>query len=91
MTKSASKSNSPAWEQVVSVARCDRWSIYYRLQDLNIPCACPADGTLRVQVDHPTALVLVRSTLRQFSAPRQDALQWLERCWETPVLCSVDH
>ena len=56
---------TPDQGQVVAVQRCDRWSIYRRLQELNIPCACPADGTLRVEVNDATALVLARSTIRQ--------------------------
>ena len=47
----------PSWGQTVSVRRCDRWSIHRRLQELNIPCACPADGTLRVEVNHALALL----------------------------------
>ncbi|MGP1371799.1 MAG: Asr1405/Asl0597 family protein [Almyronema sp.] len=73
---------APNWGQVVSVHRGDRWSIYRRLQELNIPCACPADGTLRVEVNHAAALVLVHSTVRQFTAPRQEGVDWLERCWQ---------
>lgn len=74
---------APDEGQVVFVQRCDRWSIHHRLQELNIPCACPRDGTLRVEVNHAIALVLVRSTVRQFLAPRQEAVDWLERCWQT--------
>lgn len=75
------------WGQAVSVQRCDRWSIHHRLQELNIPCACPADGSLRVEVNHALALLLVRSTLHQFSLSRQEGVTWLERCWHTRVTC----
>jgi hypothetical protein len=75
----------PSWGQTVSVRRCDRWSIHRRLQELNIPCACPADGTLRVEVNHALALLLVRSAVRQFSTSRQEGIDWLERCWQTQV------
>jgi hypothetical protein len=70
---------------VVSVHRSDRWSIYHRLQELQIPCACPVDGTLRVNVNHAIALILVHSVVRQFIASRQDTVDWLERCWATGV------
>ncbi|MDB9525439.1 hypothetical protein PN498_05530 [Oscillatoria sp. CS-180] len=79
------------WGQVVTVQRSDRWSIHHRLQELNIPCACPTDGTLRVDVDHPVALLLVRSTVRQFLTTRKESIDWLERCWETRVDCFVNH
>lgn len=89
MNKSAFTATN--WGQVVSVQRCDRWSAYHRLQELSIPCACPADGTLRVEVDHATALVLARSAIRQFLTSRQEDVDWLERCWDTQVLCQADH
>ncbi len=81
----------PPWGQIVSVHRSYRWSIYRRLQELNIPCTCPADGTLRVDVDHAIALVLVHSAVRQCLSSRQDALDWLERCWQTQVVCTTDY
>jgi len=80
----------PNWGQIVSVQRGDRWSIYRRLQELDIPCACPADGTLRVEVNHAVGLFLVRSTVRQFLASRGESLDWLERCWENAAICSRD-
>lgn len=76
---------------VVSVERCDRWSIHYRLQELGIASTCPADGTLRVEVNHATDLVLARSTIRQFMTSRQEDMDWLERCWSTQVPCKADH
>lgn len=79
------------WGQVVSVQRCDRWSIHRRLQELSIAAACPADGTLRVDVNHAVELLLVRSTVRQFLTPRRDHVDWLERCWQTQVGCCVNH
>lgn len=84
------KSSSPFSDggQVVSVHRGDRWSINRRLQDLKIPCTCPADGTLRVSVNHAIALVLVHSVVRRFTVSRQVGVDWLERCWETQVPCT---
>lgn len=79
------------WGQVIPVRRWDRWSIHRRLQELNIPCACPIDGTLRVDVANPIDLLLVRSTVQQFTAPRQTSIDWLERCWETRVVCKAKH
>lgn len=86
MTRSAPLAAN--WGHIVAVQRCDRWSVYHRLQDLDIPCVCPADGTLRVEVNHATALVLARSAIRQFITSRQDDVAWLERCWQTQVSCT---
>lgn len=69
--------------QVVNVSRTLRWQVYHRLQELMIPCWCPADGSLWVEVNDSVAAVLVRSTVQQFVAPRQELVDWLERCWQT--------
>ncbi|MEL6552047.1 MAG: Asr1405/Asl0597 family protein [Cyanobacteria bacterium J06621_11] len=75
--------------QVISVSRGDRWSVNLRLQELNIPCACPTDGTLRVEVNHAVALLLVNSVVRRFTLPRQASKDWLERCWKTQSISPV--
>jgi hypothetical protein len=77
----------PQWGKVAFAYRCDRWSAYYRLQELDIPCACAKDGTLEVEVNHAQALVLARSAIRQLTSTRQEDLDWLERCWETQEVC----
>lgn len=82
---------APVSFAVGSIQRCDRWSIHHRLQELNITCACPADGTLRVEVNHVLDLVLTRSAVRQFTTSRQDNIDWLDRCWYTQVLSTTDH
>ncbi|MEM6255472.1 MAG: Asr1405/Asl0597 family protein [Cyanobacteria bacterium P01_D01_bin.156] len=86
-----SLSSALNWGHVVVVPRGERWSINRRLRELHISCACPADGTLRVDVEHPLELVLVNSVIRQFTSSRQVGITWLERCWETRVTCVTDH
>ncbi|WP_239033138.1 Asr1405/Asl0597 family protein [Leptothermofonsia sichuanensis] len=66
---------------VVSVPRIDRWRIYYRLQELMIPCWCLPDGSLRVKVQSGMGVLLLRSVVQQFVASRQEMVNWLERCW----------
>ncbi|MDC0833260.1 hypothetical protein POG22_09605 [Geitlerinema sp. CS-897] len=78
-------------EQIISVHRSYRWSIYRRLQELNISCTCPADGTLRVHIDRAIALLLVHSVVQQCLLSRQESLDWLERCWQTQVACIENH
>jgi hypothetical protein len=68
---------------VVNVPRIDRWQIYRRLQELMIPCWCPADGSLRVEINDGITAVLVRSIVQQHVAPRQELVDWLERCWKS--------
>ncbi|MGE5656727.1 MAG: Asr1405/Asl0597 family protein [Actinomycetota bacterium] len=71
---------------VVNIPRHDRWLIYHRLQELMIPCWCPEDGSLRVEVNDSNAAVLLRSTIQQFTASRSELVEWLERCWQTRML-----
>lgn len=86
-----SKSSEGCLSQVIDISRGDRWLIYHRLQELMIPCACPADGTLRVDVNHAIDLILVRSTVQQFVASRNELVNWLEQCWYTEVICQHNH
>lgn len=81
---------SPLRLAVCSIQRCDRWSIHHRLQELDIACDCPADGSLHVEVNHATDLLLAHSTVRQFITPRQEQIDWLNRCWHTHQLCPRD-
>jgi len=69
-------------DQVVEIPLCDRWLVYYRLQELKIQCSCPADGSLRVQVNNCLTAILLRSTVLQFTASRQELINWLEQCWQ---------
>jgi hypothetical protein len=69
-------------EQILQIPLSDRWQIYHRLQELMIPCSCLPDGSLRVQINSLLAAMLVRSTVMQFLASRQELLEWLECCWD---------
>jgi hypothetical protein len=69
--------------QVSKISRSDRWCVHRRLQELDIPCWCPDDGSLWIGVEHCIHAILVRSTVQQFVATRHELVDWLERCWET--------
>jgi hypothetical protein len=79
-------STPPQWGRVTFAYRCDRWTAYYRLQELNIACSCAKDGTLCVELNHAKDLILAHSTIRQFINSRQDNIDWLERCWQTQTI-----
>lgn len=68
--------------QAIAIPPGDRWRIMQRLHELEIPSRCPPDGSLRVEIHHPLALIQVRSTVQQFAASRGELVQWLERCWQ---------
>ncbi len=65
----------------LQVPLSDRWRIYHRLQELMIKSWCLADGSLRVRVNNCLTAILVRSTVLQFMASRDELVDWLERCW----------
>ena len=67
--------------QILEVSWSDRWQVYQRLQELDIPCWCQIDRPLRVQINTAIAAVQVHSVLRQLNAPRQDLVRWLGHCW----------
>ncbi len=67
----------------VAISVGDRWMIHRRLQELMIPCWCPEDGSLWVEIHHGNHAILLRSAVQQLIAPRQELVDWLERCWET--------
>ena len=77
--------------QVAKINRSDRWSVYRRLQELNIPCWCPEDGTLWIEIDRCIHAILVRSTIQQFASTRSELTDWLERCWSTQVLSTSNN
>jgi hypothetical protein len=64
----------------LEIDRTDRWCIYHRLQELNLPCWCLPDGSLWVDVLSCSAALLVRSVVLQMLAPRTELVDWLERC-----------
>ncbi len=68
--------------EIVQVSWLDRWQVYKRLQELEIPCWCAVDQPLRVKVNSVRQAAQVMSVLRQVSAPRRELVQLLECCWQ---------
>ncbi|NJR65244.1 MAG: hypothetical protein HC772_07865 [Leptolyngbyaceae cyanobacterium CRU_2_3] len=66
----------------VSIVRSDRWQAYQRLQELDIPCACPSDGSFQANLDTPLAAIQLWSVMRQSTISRRGLCDWLNRCWK---------
>ncbi len=66
--------------EIVEVSWVDRWQVYRRLQELEIPCWCTTNQPLRAQVSNWVQVVQLESVLRQFRS-RRELVQWLEGCW----------
>ena len=77
--------------QVAKLHRSERWIVSRRLQELNIFCWCPEDGTLWVEIDGWIQAILLRSTVQQFASNRSELIDWLERCWSTQVLSTSNN
>lgn len=75
--------------QVAKVSRCERWLLHRRLEELMIPCWCPDDGSLWVEIEHGIDAILLRSTVYQALASRQELVDWLGRCWEAADIPST--
>lgn len=65
-----------------AIASQDKWSIYRRLQELEIPCFCVAYQPLTVQVDGPTEAIQVWSVTQQMIQPRSRQILRLQKCWQ---------
>ena len=78
-------SRKPLGSEMVEVDWADRWQVYHRLQELTIPSWCVTDQPLKVRIDDVAAAIQLWSVVRQLTAPRQDLVCALERCWRLRV------
>lgn len=61
----------------------DRWSVYRRLQELEIPCECAVNQPLSVEIHTVMAALQFRSVVQQFTATRRELIHWLDDCWQS--------
>ena len=66
----------------VSIETTERWSIYHRLLELDIPCACSTNKPLQVQLDNPSAIAQLCSVVRHTTASRSELIHHLNCCWQ---------
>lgn len=62
----------------------DRWQMYFRLQELGIPCQCKSYQPLQVDIQSAQALVQIWSIAKRIATPRADLAQWLNQCLRLP-------
>jgi hypothetical protein len=60
----------------------DRWQVYQRLQELDIPCWCETNQPLKVEISNVTTAIQLWSVIRQFTISRQEMIYTLEDCWQ---------
>jgi hypothetical protein len=68
--------------ETINVARQDRWQVYQRLQELDISCSCTSEQPLQTHIHSPAEVLQVWSVIQQITAPRQELVFWLKRCWK---------
>ncbi|BAU43804.1 Asr1405/Asl0597 family protein [Leptolyngbya sp. O-77] len=81
LTAEATTDSDASLLPAIAISRSDRWQVYHRLRDLNIPAYCFPDGMLRADVSTPLAALQVRSVIYQITASRKDLVELLDRCW----------
>jgi hypothetical protein len=70
-------------KHLIEVNWTDRWQVYQRLKELDIPCSCAANQPLKVEIGSPVTAVQVWSVIRRLTASRQDQIWTLECCWQS--------
>lgn len=73
--------NQAATCEIVEIDWVDRWLVYKRLQELEIPCWCSINQPLQVQIDTLKDAIQLFSVVRQFTRSRQELIESLEHCW----------
>ncbi|MGB3534086.1 MAG: Asr1405/Asl0597 family protein [Microcoleaceae cyanobacterium] len=71
----------PGQGEIVQINWTDRWFVYKRLQELEIPCCCGAQQPLRANICNCRDALQLISVIKQITASRQELIQKLERCW----------
>lgn len=70
-------------KHTVEVNWADRWQVYQRLRELEIPCWCESNQPLQVEISNPTTAVQFWNVMRRLTASRQDLIKNLEHSWRS--------
>ncbi len=65
----------------VGINNTERWSIYHRLQELEIPCSCLTNQPLQVELNNPSAIAQLCYVVKRSTASRSELIDWLDDCW----------
>lgn len=67
--------------EVLEVNAALRWQIFSRLQELNIACECAGYKPLKVDYSNVLDVIQIWSVVKQFSAPKNELVSFLNKCW----------
>lgn len=76
-----STSNQPITHSV-EIDFNQRWGVYHRLQELEIPCSCLTNQPLKIEIDNPRAIAQLCCVVKQSTASRSELIDWLDNCWK---------
>ncbi|MGD1909067.1 MAG: Asr1405/Asl0597 family protein [Leptolyngbyaceae cyanobacterium] len=71
----------PKHALVTEIECCDRWQVYFRLQELDIPCQCQAHKPLSAEVRTADVALQIWSVVNRVSRPQKELATWLNHCW----------
>lgn len=69
----------------LSLAGSDRWSVYYRFQELGIPCVCKMYQPLEIHCRHVLDIIQCWTVARRLTQPRRALAEQLEACLLIPA------
>ncbi|MGF1497189.1 MAG: Asr1405/Asl0597 family protein [Elainellaceae cyanobacterium] len=78
-------------QQWLEVNCAPSWEIYWRLQELEIPCSRKPYQPLWVQIDTPLSALQMWSVCQSIAQPKSALTDWLERCWSLKVDAPISH
>lgn len=68
--------------QIVRVSQMDRWLVYQRLQQLEIPCQCFSNKPLQVEISNTKEAIQLWSAVKQITSSRSELIDWIDSCWQ---------
>ncbi|MDJ0533691.1 MAG: hypothetical protein QNJ70_14580 [Xenococcaceae cyanobacterium MO_207.B15] len=68
--------------QIIKVEWSERWQVYDRLKALEIECDCQSYQPLSAYPSNATTAIQLWSVVKQFTANRQELIDWLNQCWQ---------
>lgn len=77
-------SEESAIKTQIHVKQLERWQVYQRLLELQIPCRCRCNEPLEVELETPLKLWQFWTVVWRVSASRQMLSDYLESCWRLP-------
>lgn len=66
----------------INLKQLERWEVYQRLRDLEIPCQCSCHEPLEVELNSPLMVWQFWNVMRRVFSSRKTLAHYLEQCWQ---------